>query len=83
MSRFDSVSGTHHNQQYTKTCQSFQTSSTRITGTQCSIQGMHDDDEVPKRHETSLNKNSINEPKNMRRFTLLKGQGGAHNGTLN
>lgn len=82
MSRFDSGSGTHQNPQHTKTCQSFQTSSTRITGTQCSIRGIHDDEEVPKRHETSLNKNTINEPKNMRRFTLMKGQGVNH-GTLN
>jgi hypothetical protein len=53
-----------------KTTHSFLTSSTGTTG--CSIKGIHEDEEIPRRHETSLNKNIINTPKNMRRFTFLK-----------
>jgi serine/threonine protein kinase len=86
MQRFDAITGISSKQ--FKTAHSFLTSSTKITGTQCSIKAIYDDDEPPKRHETSLNKNTLNTPKNMRRFTLFKcapgnrNNGGWHNGTM-
>jgi hypothetical protein len=72
MQRFDCIVGTTSSS-HAKTAHSFLTGSTAITGTQCSIKGVHDEDDIQKRHETSLNKNTINTPKNMRRFTFLKG----------
>lgn len=83
MHKFDLISDHHSNGNYGKTAHSFLTSSTGIAGTQCSIRGVYDDDEVPKRHETSLNKNTINTPKNMRRFTFLKGTNGSTGGNIN
>lgn len=70
MQRFDCISGISNS--HAKTAHSFLTGSTNITGTQCSIRGIQDEEDVHKRHETSLNKNTINTPKNMRRFTFLK-----------
>jgi hypothetical protein len=81
MQRFDCIVGTTSSS-HAKTAHSFLTGSTAITGTQCSIKGVHDEDDIQKRHETSLNKNTINTPKNMRRFTFLKGGAAGSIGTV-
>jgi hypothetical protein len=44
-----------------------------IRNTETSIKQIDEDELYPRRHETSLNKNTINTPKNMRRFTFMKG----------
>lgn len=81
MRKFDSISGSYANS-HAKTAHSFLTGSSGATGTQCSIKAINEDDDNPKRHETSLNKNTINTPKNMRRFTFLKGGAAGSIGTV-
>lgn len=49
MQRFDCIVGTTSTS-HAKTAHSFLTGSTGITGTQCSIKGVHDDEETSKRH---------------------------------
>ena len=44
-----------------------------IRTTETSIKQIEEEELYPRRHETSLNKNTINTPKNMRRFTFMKG----------
>lgn len=81
MRKFEGISCNYSNSQ-AKTAHSFLTGSSGATGTQCSIKAINDDDQNPKRHETSLNKNTINTPKNMRRFTFLKGGAAGSIGTV-
>lgn len=81
MQRFDCITGTTFSS-HAKTAHSFLTGSTGVTGTQCSIRAANDEDQTHKRHETSLNKNTINTPKNMRRFTFLKGGAAGSIGTV-
>lgn len=76
MQRFDCLFGSTN---HIKTTHSFVPGSFNVTSTQCSIRGAYDDDEAPHRHDTSLNKNTINTPKNLKRFTFLKGAGGSIN----
>lgn len=82
MNKFDCFGDHGVSSNHAKTAHSFLTSSTGIAGTQCSIKGAYDDDEIPRRHDTSLNKNTINTPKNMRRFTFLKGANGSMGGNI-
>jgi hypothetical protein len=77
MQRFDCIVG--GSLKCAKTAHSLMTSSTGVAGTQCSIKGACDDEEAPKRIESSLNKNLISTPKNMRRLTLFKGNMGTRN----
>lgn len=43
-----------------------------IRNTETSLKHIDEDESYNRRHETSLNKNTINTPKNMRRFTFMK-----------
>lgn len=76
MQRFDCLFGSSN---HIKTAHSFVPGSFNATSTQCSIRGAYEEDELPHRHDTSLNKNTINTPKNLKRFTFLKGAGGSIN----
>jgi hypothetical protein len=77
MQRFDNVVG--GSLKCAKTAHSLLASSTGVAGTQCSIKGFCDDEDAPKRIETSLNKNTISTPHNIRRLTLFKGALGGRN----
>lgn len=50
--------------------------------TETSFKHSEDDENCNRRHETSLGKNSINTPKNMRRFTFSKGNNSTSNALL-
>lgn len=64
MSRFDSTGTMSHIKTHSEI--------SGFAGTQTSIRHLADESGTRKRHDTSLNKNTINTPKNMQKFNFLR-----------